>query len=200
MREVTLNAAGQSLQANGALALPGASQGTPKSAAYKGSFVLNGQPVEGSIEATLTGRTNITADLQAAVLDLDKIGGAGAAPRAPGRGQPAAAARPIDTAALRSFDGSFRLVAGTLISPPLRLGNADIAATLKDGVLTVAHFKGGLYGGSLDLSGVDQWQPARAVLRLQGRCQRPQPRPRCCAATPAPTSSAAASRSRSTAG
>jgi uncharacterized protein involved in outer membrane biogenesis len=153
LREVTLKAAGQSLQANGALALAGANQGMPKSAAYKGSFVLNGQPGEGSIEATLTGRTNITADLRATVLDVDKIGGAGAAPRAPGRGQPAAAAKPIDTAALRSIDGSFRLVAGTLISP-LRLGNADIAATLKDGVLTVAHFKGALYGGSLDLTGV----------------------------------------------
>ena len=154
LREFTLKAAGHSLQANGALALPGAAQGMPQSASYKGSFVLNGQPLEGSIDATLTGRPTITADLRATVFDLDKIGGTSASPRAPGRGQPAAAAKPIDTAALRSIDGSFRLVAGTLISPPLRLGNADIAATLKDGVLTVAHFKGGLYGGSLDLTGV----------------------------------------------
>ena len=161
LREFTLKAAGQSLQASGALALPGAAQGWPKSASYKGSFVLNGQPLEGSIEATLTGRPTITADLRATVLDLDKIGGTSASPRVPGRGQPAAVAKPIDTAALRSIDGSFRLVAGTLISPPLHLGNADIAATLKDGVLTVAHFKGGLYGGSLDLAGVvNASQPA----------------------------------------
>ena len=48
-----------------------------------------------------------------------------------------------------------------MISPPLRIGNADIAATLKDGVLTVSHFKGALYGGSLNLSGVvNASQPA----------------------------------------
>ena len=55
LREFTVNGMGQSLQANGALALPGAAQGTPKSAAYKGSVVLNGQALEGSIEATLDG-------------------------------------------------------------------------------------------------------------------------------------------------
>ena len=161
LREFTVKGMGQSLQANGALALAGAVEGMPKSASYKGSFVLNGQAFEGSIDASLTDRPNITVDLHATVLDLDKIGGTGASPRVPGRGQPAAAAKPIDTAALRSIDGSLRLVAGTLISPPLRLGNADIAATLKDGVLTVAHFKGGLYGGSLDLAGVvNASQPA----------------------------------------
>ena len=37
-------------------------------------------------------------------------------------------------------------------------------ATLKDGVLTISHFKGGLYGGSLDLSGVvNGSQPALAI-------------------------------------
>jgi hypothetical protein len=34
------------------------------------------------------------------------------------------------------------------------LGNAEIAAALKDGVLTVSHFKGGLYGGTISLTGV----------------------------------------------
>ncbi|MEA2800166.1 MAG: hypothetical protein QOE49_261, partial [Rhodospirillaceae bacterium] len=161
LREFSVNGMGQSLQANGTLTLAGAAQGWPKSAAYKGSVVLDGQTLEGSIEATLTGRPNVTADLRAVVLDLDKIGGGSASPRAPGRGQPAVAAKPIDTGPLRSIDGSFRLVAGTLISPPLRLGDVDSAATLKDGVLTVAHFKGALYGGSLNLSGVvNASQPA----------------------------------------
>jgi uncharacterized protein involved in outer membrane biogenesis len=161
LREFTVKGMGQSLQASGALALAGVAEGMPKSASYKGSFVLNGQALEGSIDASLTDRPNITADLRATVLDLDKIGGAGASPRVPGRGQPAAATKPIDTAPLRSIDGSFKLTAGTLISPPLRLGDADIAATLEDGVLTVAHFKGALYGGSLSLTGVvNASQPA----------------------------------------
>jgi len=164
LREFAVNAAGQSLRATGTLALPGAAQGTLKSAAYKGSLTLNGQTVDGSIEATLTGRPHITADLKANVLDLDKIGGSAApAQRPPARGQQAAA-KAIDTGPLRSVDGNFRLVAATLISPPLRIGNADLAATLKDGVLTLSHFKGALYGGSLNFSGVvNASQPALAV-------------------------------------
>ena len=155
---------GQSLQANGTLALPGAAQGTPKSAAYKGSVVLNGQTIEGSIEATLDGPAQHHGRPQ----------GERARPRqdrrrsAPRRARRRAASRPprpgrstrrrcaASTAASSSRPA-------TLISPPLRLGNADIAATLKDGVLTVTHFKGALYGGSLNLSGVvNASQPALA--------------------------------------
>src|SRR6185369_12510804 len=146
LREFAVNAAGQSLRATGTLALPGAAQGPPKSAAYKGSLTLNGQTLDGSIEATLTGRPHITADLKANVLDLDKIGGSAAPPqRPPPRGQQAAA-KGIETGPLRSFDGNFKLVAATLINPPLRIGNADLAATLKDGVLTISHLKGDATG------------------------------------------------------
>ncbi len=166
LRELTVNAAGQNVKASGTLALPGAAKGAPQSAAYKGTVVLNGQAIEGSIDARLTGKPVVNADLRANVLDLDKLGGGGsAAPaRAPARGQQAAAAKPIDTAPLRSVDGSLKLSAGTLASGSLRIGNADLAATLKDGVLTVQHFKGGLYGGSLALAGtVNGSQPALAL-------------------------------------
>lgn len=164
LREFTVNAAGQSLRATGTLALPGAAQGAPKSAAYKGSLMLNGQTVDGSIDATLTGRPHVTADLKANVLDLDKIGGSAApAQRPPARGQQAAA-KAINTGPLRSVDGNVRLVAATLVSPPMRIGNVDLAATLKDGVLTISHFKGALFGGSLNFSGVvNASQPALAV-------------------------------------
>lgn len=165
MREFTVNAAGQSLRASGSLSLPGAAQGTPKSAAYKGSLLVNGQALEGSIDAGFAGRPQVNADLKAATLDLDKIGGAAPVSRAPaGRGSRPAAAKPIDTAPLRSFDGNFRLVAATLVDTPLRIAGADLAATLKDGVLTIAHFKGNLFGGSLNLAGtVDATQPALAI-------------------------------------
>ncbi len=164
LREIAVTAMGHSVRANGTLSLPGISRGAPQSAAYKGSVVLNGQTIEGSVDAKLTGKPNITADLRANVLDLDKIGGSGGASRPPARGQPASGAQPIDTAALRSVDGSLKLVAGTLISAPLRIGNADLAVTLKDGVLTVSHFKGGLYGGSLAFSGVvNGSQPALSI-------------------------------------
>ncbi len=165
LRELTVNAAGQNVKASGTLALPGAAKGAPQSAAYKGSVVLNGQAIEGAIDARLTGKPVITADLRANALDLDKLGGgSNASARAPARGQQAAAAKPIDTAPLRSVDGSLKLSAGTLTSGSLRIGNADLATTLKDGVLTVQHFKGGLYGGSLALAGtVNGSQPALAL-------------------------------------
>lgn len=164
LRELTVNGMGHSIRATGTLSLPGISKGAPQSAAYKGNVVLNGQALEGSVDAKLTGKPNITADLRANVLDLDKIGGSGGA-RAPARGK---AAQPIDTAALRSVDGSVKLVAGTLISAPLRIGNADLAATLKDGVLTVSHFKGALYGGSLALSGVVNGSQPKLSLDFKG--------------------------------
>ena len=154
LREFAVNAQGHSLRATGALSLPGVAKGAPQSAGYKGSVALNGQTLEGSVDAKLDGQPNITADLRANVLDLDKIGGSGGgAPRAPARGQPAAGAQPIDTAALRSVDGSFKLVAATLISAPLRIGNADLAATLE-----------GRRAHHLALQG-------RALWRLAGRCR-----------------------------
>ena len=163
LRDLNVNVLGQSVKATGTLALPGASKGAPQSAAYKGNLVLNGQALDGSIDARLTGRTTINADLRASVLDLDRIGGSGGAPARPAaRG--AAAAKPIDTAALRSIDGSLKLVAGTLVSSPLRIANADLSASLKDGILTVQHFKGSLYGGSLALAGtVNATKPALSL-------------------------------------
>ena len=160
LRDLNVNAMGQSVKATGTLALPGASRGAPQSVAYKGNLLLNGQALDGSIDARLTGRTTINADLRASVLDLDRIGGSGGAPARPAaRGQ--AASKPIDTAPLRSIDGSLKLVAGTLVNSPLRIGNADLSASLKDGILTVQHFKGSLYGGSLALAGtVNATRPA----------------------------------------
>ncbi len=163
LRDLALSGMGHSIRATGTLSLPGAAQGAPQSAAYKGSVVLNGQAIEGVVDAKFSGRTTITADLRSNTLDLDKIGGSGSA-RPAARGQAASGAQPIDTSALRGIDGTLKLVAGTLINAPLRIGNADLAATLKDGVLTVQHFKGALYGGSLALSGVvNASQPALSI-------------------------------------
>ncbi len=163
LRDLTLSAMGQTAKATGTLGLPGAAKGAPQSALYKGNLVLNGQSVEGSIDARLTGKPVVNADLRAATLDLDRLGASGSGgggARAPARGQPAAA-QAIDTEPLRSVDGSLKLAVGTLVSAPLRVANAELAATLKDGVLTVQHLKGNLFGGSLALSGtVNASQPA----------------------------------------
>ena len=171
LREVTVTAAGQRLGATGALALPGAAQGPPKSASYKGSLMLNGQALEGSVDANFAGRPTVNADLKATTLDLDRIGGGGAGgaapPRAPARGA-AAAAKPIDTGPLRSIDGTIHLAATSLLSPPLQVGNLDLAATLKDGVLTISRLKGSLYGGSFAFDGVVDASKPVLALGLKG--------------------------------
>src|SRR6185369_9604356 len=113
--------------------------GPPKSASYKGSVTLNGQTIQGAVDATLGDRSNIVADLKANVIDLDQIGGAG------GRGQ--SPSKPIDTSPFRRADGTFKFAAVTLVSSGLRINNAEMAATLKDGVLTISYLKGALQGG-----------------------------------------------------
>lgn len=157
LRDLTVVAMGYNVKANGTVSAPGAARGAPQSVGYKGSVTVNGQTIEGSVDAKLAGKPNITADLRATTLDVEKLsGGGGGGGGAPARGAaPAASANaPIDTAPLRSVDASVKFAAGTLISGTTRIANADIAATLKDGVLTLSHFKGALYGGQLAFSGV----------------------------------------------
>ncbi len=162
LREFVVRAAGQSLQATGTLALPGAAGGMPTSASYKGALVLNGQALDGSIGATLGNRPTVTADLHAASLDIERLGGTPAA-RGSGGGR-AAAARPIDTGPLRTFDADIKLAAASLLAAGQRIGTATLAATLKDGVLSISSFRGALYGGTLAFSGsVNASQPALAI-------------------------------------
>jgi uncharacterized protein involved in outer membrane biogenesis len=160
LRDFSINAMGYSVKATGTLGAPGLASGAPQSVDYKGSLAVNGQTIEGSIDAKLTGKPTITADLKSPSLDIEKLSGASSAPTVRG-GKPAASpTSPIDTSPLRSVDASVKLVAANLISAPLHIANADIAATLKEGVLTIEHIKGALYGGALQFSGtVDGSKP-----------------------------------------
>jgi uncharacterized protein involved in outer membrane biogenesis len=168
-RELEIVADNQTARIDGTLTMPGAAKGPPSTIGYKGKVTANGQTIEGTIEGKVADRPSITADLRTSLLDLDKFGGT-PAPAAQ-HGKPPAGAAPaqpatqtIDTSPLRAFDASFKLVAGTLVSSPLRLNNADIAFTLKDGLLTLQHLKGGLYGGTIDLDGtIDARKPALAI-------------------------------------
>jgi len=170
LRELTFVAGTDTVKVNGAVSAPGAATGTPTSVGFKGDVSVNGQTVGGTVEVKVAGRPMITADLKSTSLDLDRLQSRNAAPARPApppRGQAAPAAapgKPIDLSGLRGFDASVKFVAGTLVSAPLRIGNADLAATLKDGVITLQHFKGALYGGTLALSGiVDGSKPALAI-------------------------------------
>jgi hypothetical protein len=177
LKELTVSAAGDTLKASGLLTMPGVAKGAPSSVGYKGNVTANGQTIEGSVDAKLTGRPNVTIDLKTTMLDLAKLSaGKPATAASPVRGQAAAKGagsgaggeQPIDTSALRAVDGSLKLTAATLMSGPLRLSNADIAATLKDGVLTLSHLKGGLYGGTLDLSGSINANQTAVAFDLKG--------------------------------
>ena len=160
LRDFTLNALGWAVSASGALALPGAAQGTVKSAAYTGSIVVNGQPIEASIDVDLSGsKPVLAADLRTNALDLGKLRGSASAPRPP-RGMPARDAQPIGTP-LRGIDGTLKVSAASVGGMAVPVGSTEIDATLKDGVLNVAQFRSGLYGGTLSLSGViDGSQPS----------------------------------------
>jgi uncharacterized protein involved in outer membrane biogenesis len=170
LKDLTVAASGDTVKMNGTVSAPGAASGTPSSVGYKGSFAVNSQAIEVAAEVKVAERPMITLDLKAATLDLDKLqshAAAPARPAAPARGQAAAtpaAAMPIDTGPMRGVDASVKLTAGTLISAPLRINNADLAVTLKNGVLTLEHFKGGLFGGTLGFSGtVDGSKPALGI-------------------------------------
>lgn len=153
LRDCALNALGWRVLANGALALPGAAQGTVKSASYRGTIVVNDQPIEASIDADLSGSKPVIAvDLKTNTLDFGKLGGGGAAPRPP-RALSALESQPIGTP-LRAIDGTLKVSAANLAGTPMPLGGTEIAATLKDGVLSVSQFKSGLYGGTISLAGV----------------------------------------------
>jgi hypothetical protein len=160
LRDCTLNATGWSVLADGALALPGAAQGAIKSVSYKGGINVNGQPIDASIGIDLSGSKPVFAiDIRSDELDLGKLGAGRPVQRSPRAVSPLES-RPIGTP-LRSMDGSLKVTVARLRGTPAPLGSTEIAATLKDGVLVVSRFEGGLYGGTIKLTGtVDGSRPS----------------------------------------
>ena len=154
LRNCALDAMGWSVVANGALALPGAVDGKKQSGSYRGSIVVNGQPIEAVIDADLSGsKPVIAADLRTNTLDFGRLGGGGATAPRPPAAMANLQSQPIGTP-LQSVDGTLKVAVASVGGAAVPLGNAEIAAALKDGVLTVSHFKGGLYGGTISLAGV----------------------------------------------
>lgn len=142
----------------GDISAAGALQGDPKVVSYRGNFALKGIQAQGSVRVDIAAVPRITADLRVGDLDIEKLigGGASAAP-APAAGGAGGGGRhsraPIDLSPLKAFDGQFKLVAATLQKGVWRLENAQLEASLKGGVLSIARLNGGFYGGTLDLTG-----------------------------------------------
>jgi uncharacterized protein involved in outer membrane biogenesis len=152
LRDCELDAMGWSVLANGALALP--DRADHRKGSYRGSIVVNGQTIEAAIDADLSGsKPVIAADLRTNMLDFGRLGSGGATSRMLPHATADLQSQPFGTP-LNSVDGTLKVSVASIGGAPVPLGDAEIAATLKDGVLTVTHFKGGLYGGTISLSGV----------------------------------------------
>ncbi len=147
----------------------GALQGDPKVVSYRGNFALKGIQAQGSVRVDIAAVPHITADLRVGDLDIEKlIGGGGAGPAAGGGAGGGRHSRaPIDLSPLKALDGQFKLVAATLQKGVWRLENAQLEASLKGGVLSIARLNGGFYGGTLDLTG--KVDGARAPGHLDAR-------------------------------
>lgn len=139
----------------GDISAAGALQGDPKVVSYRGNFALKGIQAQGSVRVDIAAVPHITADLRVGDLDIEKlIGGGTAGPAAAGGAGGGRHSRaPIDLSPLKALDGQFKLVAATLQKGAWRLENAQLEASLKGGVLSIARLNGGFYGGTLDLAG-----------------------------------------------
>lgn len=141
----------------GDISAAGVLQGDPKVVSYRGNFALKGIQAQGSVRVDIAAVPRITADLRVGDLDIDKLfGGTTAGPAAAGPGGGGAgrhSREPIDLSPLKALDGQFKLVAATLQKGTWRLENAQLEASLKGGVLSIARLNGGFYGGTLDLTG-----------------------------------------------
>jgi hypothetical protein len=155
----------------GDISAAGALQGDPKAVSYRGNFALKGIQAQGSVRVDIAQVPRITADLRVGDLDIDKLfGGSTAGPAAGtagGGGGSRHSRAPIDLSPLKGFDGQFKLVAATLQKGVWRLENAQLEASLKGGVLSIARLNGGFYGGTLDFTG--KVDGARAPGHLDGR-------------------------------
>jgi len=91
-------------------------------------------------------------------LDLNRVLKPGSAPaKAPA----APSNTPVDLAGLRSVNGQFGLLAGSLAYQHYRVTDARLAATLDGGLLRVTELKGKAWGGQLDITAVADARASR---------------------------------------
>jgi uncharacterized protein involved in outer membrane biogenesis len=161
----------------GAMSATGAFKGDAKRATFNGNLTALNTAMTGSIDATLGQRPNIVANLRVpGTLDFDDwlgvsagpIGaanaGAGQAGPVPVRPEKAATGKPIDLAALRSFDATLTLETTAIEVGSVKIDYADLQAKLSNGLFTIGKLTGQFYGGAVDFKGtVDATKNALAV-------------------------------------
>ena len=112
-------------------------------------------------------------------LDLDDWLGVSSGPPAAGGPAPAPAPRapraatgkPIDLAALRSFDGTVKLETSAVEIASIKVAYADLEATLRGGICTISKLTGQFYGGAVDFSGTVDATKSALTVDLKGSLQ-----------------------------
>ena len=189
-------ATGRAQAGTGAIAANGAFKGDEQHVIFDGNLTAVGTAMAGHIDATLGKRPNITANLRIpGTLDFDHWLGVAAGPppsapapvqaaaaAAPGPAAPAPAAVPvappraatgksIDLSALRAFDATLTLETSAVAIASLQVTYADMQASLKNGVLTIAKLTGQFYSGAVDFHGTIDAAKDVLTLDLQGSLQ-----------------------------
>ncbi len=172
-------ASGQPPAAIGALSAAGAFKGDGRRVAFDGNLTAFGTAMNGHVDATLGERPNINVNLRVpGTLDLDDWLGVSSGPAAGGpapapapQAPRATTGKPLDLAALRSFDGTVKLETSAVEIASIKVAYADLEATLRGGICTISKLTGQFYGGAVDFSGtVDATKSALAV-DLKGSLQ-----------------------------
>jgi uncharacterized protein involved in outer membrane biogenesis len=170
----------------GAIAASGSLKGTDKHATFNGEVNAFGARTQGTLDATLGPRPNITAKLRVpGTLDVDQwlgvsahavetivaaLPAAGAAPLQV-RKTGAATGKPIDLTGLKAFDATISLETSATSIASLNLNYADLEATLRNGVLKISKLTGQFYGGAVDFTGTIDASGHGVVVDLKGSLQ-----------------------------
>jgi uncharacterized protein involved in outer membrane biogenesis len=170
----------------GAIAANGTLKGTDKRATFNGAFDALGAHTQGTLDATLGARPNITATLRIpGTFDVDQLLGvsahapgaatvavaaAGGAPL-PVRKAGAATGKPIDLSGLKTFDATISLETSATSIASLNVTYADLEATLRNGVLKISKLTGQFYGGAVDFTGTIDASGQSVVVDMTGSLQ-----------------------------
>lgn len=141
------------------LAVQGQARATAQDAAWQLDGNINQQRFNAGGKADLSKPVpRVVADARFDALDLTRfVTPAGAKPgAAPPPAAGASKPAPIDLGGLKAIDGSFKLLAGTLVYPPYRVNDAVVQATLDNGLLRVHQLSGKAWSGRFNLQAMAQ--------------------------------------------
>jgi hypothetical protein len=151
----------------GPIGATGSLKGSSDRVVFAGDLTVRDSAMNGTLDATLGKRPRVSANLKVPkTLDIDGLLGieddSAPAPLSPDEApsvqrhaRPArkATPKPIDLAALRSFDASLVISAKAMSMASLTVDYADLDATLANGIFKINKLTGQFYKGAVDFTG-----------------------------------------------